>query len=159
MNLVCELPVGVSENEAKLLLAIKLYEINKISLEKAAKLAGYSKSAFMEVLEQYQIPIFNYSADELREEVITRSKLKVIKSKKIDILEVANDYGASNIRYVIEDKEVIFVINLDKDRSLFDLGGLLASLRELLRFNVVVFTESMIKEQYRESIINNAVKL
>jgi predicted HTH domain antitoxin len=69
MNLVCELPVGVSENEAKLLLAIKLYEINKISLGKAAKLAGYSKSAFMEVLGQYQIPIFNYSAEELREEV------------------------------------------------------------------------------------------
>jgi predicted HTH domain antitoxin len=69
MNLVCELPAGVSENEAKLLLAIKLYEINKISLGKAAKLAGYSKSAFMEVLGQYQIPIFNYSAEELREEV------------------------------------------------------------------------------------------
>lgn len=69
MNLICELPVGVSENEAKLLLAIKLYEINKISLGKAAKLAGYSKSAFMEVLGHYQIPIFNYSAEELREEV------------------------------------------------------------------------------------------
>lgn len=69
MNLVCELPVGVSEDEAKLLLAIKLYEIHKISLGKAAKLAGYSKSAFMEVLGQYQIPVFNYSAEELREEV------------------------------------------------------------------------------------------
>ncbi len=69
MNLVCELPAGVSENEAKLLLAIKLYEINKISLGKAAKLAGYSKLAFMEILGQYQIPVFNYSAEELREEV------------------------------------------------------------------------------------------
>jgi len=69
MNLVCELPVGVSESEAKLLLAIKLYELDKISLGKAAKLAGYSKSAFMEVLGQYKIPIFNYSVEDLRKEV------------------------------------------------------------------------------------------
>ncbi|MEB3340944.1 UPF0175 family protein [Okeania sp.] len=69
MNLVCELPMGISENEAKLFLAIKLYEINKISLGKAAKLAGYSKSAFIEILGQYEIPIFNYSAEELREEI------------------------------------------------------------------------------------------
>ncbi|NER08091.1 MAG: UPF0175 family protein [Okeania sp. SIO3C4] len=69
MNLVCELPMGISENEAKLFLAIKLYEINKISLGKAAKLAGYSKSAFIEVLGQYKVPIFNYSAEELREEI------------------------------------------------------------------------------------------
>ncbi|NET43301.1 UPF0175 family protein [Okeania sp. SIO2B3] len=69
MNLVCELPMGISQNEAKLFLAIKLYEINKISLGKAAKLAGYSKSAFIEVLGQYKIPIFNYSPEELREEI------------------------------------------------------------------------------------------
>ena len=79
--------------------------------------------------------------------------------KKIDILDVANDYSASNIRYVIEDKEVIFIVDLAKNRSLFNLGGLLESLRELLGFEVVVFTESMIKEQYRESIINNSIKL
>ncbi len=69
MNLVCELPMGIYENEAKLFLAIKLYEINKISLGKAAKLAGYSKSAFIGVLRQHQVPIFNYSAEELREEI------------------------------------------------------------------------------------------
>lgn len=91
--------------------------------------------------------------------VVNRSKLKVIKSKRIDILDMSNDYGASNIRYLIEDKEVIFIVDLAKNKSLFDLGGLLESLRELLGFEVVVFTESMIKEQYRESIINNAVKL
>ena len=69
MNLVCELPLGISENEAKLFLAIKLYEINKISLGKAAKLAGYSKLAFIEVLGKYKVPVFNYSPEELREEV------------------------------------------------------------------------------------------
>lgn len=99
------------------------------------------------------------SLSELNQSVINRSRLKVIESKKIDILDVANDYSASNIRYVREDKEVIFIVDLAKNRSLFDLAGLLESLRELLGFEVVVFTESMIKEQYRESIMNNSIKL
>lgn len=99
------------------------------------------------------------SLNKQNQSVITRSRLKVIESKKFDILQVSADYGASNIRYVIEDKEVIFIVDLAKNKSLFELGGLLESLRELLGFEVVVFTESMIKEQYRESIINNAVKL
>ena len=99
------------------------------------------------------------SLSELNKSVINRSRLKVIESKKIDILDLANDYSASNIRYVIEDTEVIFIVDLAKNRSLFNLGGLLESLRELLGFEVVVFTELMIKEQYRESIINNLIKL
>ena len=99
------------------------------------------------------------SLSELNQSVINRGRLKVIESKKIDILDVANDYSASNIRYVIEDEEVIFIVDLAKNRSLFDLAGLLESLRELLGFEVVVFTESMIKEQYRESIMNNSIKL
>lgn len=99
------------------------------------------------------------SLSEQNKSVINRSRLKVIESKKIDILDVANDYSASNIRFLIEDKEVIFIVDLAKNRSLFDLGGLLESLRELLGFEVVVFTDSMLKEQYRESIINNAIKL
>ena len=99
------------------------------------------------------------SLSELNQSVINRGRLKVIESKKIDILDVANDYSASNIRYVIEDEEVIFIVDLAKNRSFFNLGGLLESLRELLGFEVVVFTESMIKEQYRESIINNSIKL
>ena len=60
---------------------------------------------------------------------------------------------------MIEDEEVIFIVDLAKNRSFFNLGGLLESLRELLGFEVVVFTESMIKEQYRQSIINNSIKL
>ena len=99
------------------------------------------------------------SLSELNQSVINRSRLKVIESKKIDILEIANNYSALNIRYVMEDKEVIFIVDLAKKRGLFDLGGLLESLRELLGFEVAVFTESMIKEQYQESIINNSIKL
>ena len=62
------LPSGLSEDEARLLLAVKLYEVGKVSLGQAAKLAGFSKLAFMEILGRYHVPVFNYSPEELREE-------------------------------------------------------------------------------------------
>ncbi len=64
-----ELPPNLSEDEAKLLLAVKLYEVGKVSLGQAARLAGFSKRAFMEVLGRYQVPVFNYSPEELRQEI------------------------------------------------------------------------------------------
>ena len=62
------LPFSLSEDEAKLLLAVKLYEVGKVSLGQAAKLAGFSKRAFMEVLGRYHVPLFAYSPDELWQE-------------------------------------------------------------------------------------------
>jgi len=44
-----ELPPEVSEEEARLLLAIKLYELVRLSLGQSDKLAGYSKRAFHRV--------------------------------------------------------------------------------------------------------------
>ena len=68
VELKVNLPSDLSEDEAKLLLAIKLYELGKVSLGQAAKLAGFSKRTFMEMLGRYQVPVFNYSPEELREE-------------------------------------------------------------------------------------------
>ncbi len=67
-ELKVDLPANLSEDEARLLLAVKLYEVGKASLGQAAKLAGFSKRAFMEVLGRYQIPVFNYSSEELERE-------------------------------------------------------------------------------------------
>ena len=62
------LPPGLSGEEARVLLAVKLYEVGKASLGQAAKLAGFSKRTFLEVLGRYQVPVFNYSPEELRKE-------------------------------------------------------------------------------------------
>lgn len=67
-ELTVNLPITLSQEEAKLLFAVKLYEMGKLSLGQAAKLAGFSKRAFMEVPGRYEVPVFNYSAEELREE-------------------------------------------------------------------------------------------
>lgn len=56
-----ELPSIVSEDEARVLLAIKLYEAGRVSLGKAAELAGYSLHAFIELLSRQKIPVVNYS--------------------------------------------------------------------------------------------------
>ena len=68
-ELKVNLPPGLSEDEAKLLLAVKLYEVGKVSLGQAAKIAGFSKRAFMEILGRYRVPIFAYSPEELRQEL------------------------------------------------------------------------------------------
>lgn len=68
-ELKIDLPVNISEDEIKLLLAIKLYEVGKLSLGQAAQLAGFSKRDFIDVLGQHHVPVLNYSADDLREEI------------------------------------------------------------------------------------------
>ena len=68
VNLKVELPASLSGYEAKNFLAIKFYEVGKVSLGQAAKIAGYSKRAFIEILGHYEVPIFNYTPEELRQE-------------------------------------------------------------------------------------------
>lgn len=65
-----DLPPNLSEDEAKLLLAIKLYEVEKASLGQAARLAGFSKRAFIEILGRYKVPVFNYPPEELQQEIV-----------------------------------------------------------------------------------------
>ena len=49
-QLTVELPPNISIKEARLLLVVKLFETGKLSLGQAAKLAGYSKRTFIELL-------------------------------------------------------------------------------------------------------------
>ena len=64
-----QLPPEVSVGEARLLLSPKLFQIGRLSLGQAAKLAGHSKAAFMELLGKHGVPVFDYAARELRDEV------------------------------------------------------------------------------------------
>ena len=64
-----ELPSEITLDEAKLFLMIKLYEVGKLSLGQAASLAGYSKTAFMELLSKYKVPVFDYPAADLEQEM------------------------------------------------------------------------------------------
>ena len=69
VHFTVELPEGFSAEDARLLLAMKLFETGKATLGQASKAAGLSKRAFIEVLGEYKVPVFNYSPEELREEL------------------------------------------------------------------------------------------
>ena len=56
-------------NEVLLAAAMKLYELGRLSSGGAAHLAGVSKPFFLSKLAAHDIPTFQQSAAELREEV------------------------------------------------------------------------------------------
>lgn len=61
--------VAIAPEELALILASHLYEQGQLSIGQAAELAGLPKRSFMERLGQYQVSAFNYSADELEQDV------------------------------------------------------------------------------------------
>lgn len=69
VELTLDLPSNMTKDEAQTLLAVKLFETERVSLGQAARIAGYSKRAFIEILGKHGIPVINYSPDELREEL------------------------------------------------------------------------------------------
>ncbi len=68
-ELQIQLPPEVQAEEAKLMLAIKLYEMGRLSLGQAAKLGGYSKSTFMELLGKNGATVTDYDAEDLEREM------------------------------------------------------------------------------------------
>ncbi len=69
-TLTLQIPDSLDEKETQTLLAAKLYEKGTLSLGQAAELAGYSKRTFMELLANYEVSVFNFSATELEQEIL-----------------------------------------------------------------------------------------
>lgn len=89
---------------------------------------------------------------------------EVLKSRRDDILRVAAAHGARNLRVfgsvargeADESSDVDFIVELEPGRTLFDLGGLLMDLRELLNRDVDVVTEAGLKARIRERVLREA---
>lgn len=64
-----QVPAGISDDEARQLVAIGLFVDGRVSLGKAAELAGYSRRAFMEILSHRGIPVVSYEANEIDEDL------------------------------------------------------------------------------------------
>ena len=69
VELTLDLPSNMTKDEAQTLLAVKLFETERVSLGQAARIAGYSKRAFIEILGKHNVSVINYSPDDLREEL------------------------------------------------------------------------------------------
>ncbi len=61
--------LNINEQEAKMILASRLYEKGELSLGQAAELAGLTKRNFMEALGDYGVSVFNYPATDLERDV------------------------------------------------------------------------------------------
>ena len=89
---------------------------------------------------------------------------EVIQDRKEQILALSAKYGASNVRIfgsvangtADEKSDIDFLVDLEKGRSLFDLGGLLMDLQGLFNRKVDVVTENGLHWYIKERIIKEA---
>ena len=92
---------------------------------------------------------------------------ELLKEKRQDILRIAAQHGAYNVRIfgsVVHgeaglDSDVDFLVEMEPDRSLFDLGGLLMDLQALLGREVDVVTEKALHWYIRDRVIQEAQPL
>jgi predicted nucleotidyltransferase len=100
-------------------------------------------------------------------EVIEMSFDELLQTKREDILRTASKYGAYNIRIfgsvargeADEQSDIDFLVDMEKGRSIFDLGGLLTDLEDLLGHNVDVITEDGLRDRIRNRVLKEAVPL
>ena len=55
-----QLPYSIRVEDARLLLTVTLFERGYLSIGQAAKLAGYSKPTFIELVSKMGIPVVDY---------------------------------------------------------------------------------------------------
>ncbi len=58
--------MDLDAKETSRFLAAKLYEAGRLSLGQAAEVAGLSKTAFAEILGDYNVSLINYSVSEIQ---------------------------------------------------------------------------------------------
>jgi len=55
--------------QIRLMAALKMFELGKLSSGKAAELAGLSRAEFLEMCGRYRVSIFNYPPEEVAREI------------------------------------------------------------------------------------------
>ena len=90
-----------------------------------------------------------------------------IASKRREILRLASEHGASNVRIFGSvarheagpESDIDFLVDLEPGRSLLDLSGLLIDLQTLLGHKVDVVTEKGLHWYIRDKILAEACGL
>jgi predicted nucleotidyltransferase len=90
-----------------------------------------------------------------------------LRSRRDAILEIAQRHGVLDIRVfgsvarggANSGSDVDLLVELEPGRSLFDLGGLLMDLRDLLEGPVDVVTPAALQERVRIKVLREAVPL
>ena len=89
---------------------------------------------------------------------------ELLQEKRDDILQAAAERGAYNVRVfgsvargeASSGSDLDLLVDLEPNRSLFDLGGLLADLEDLLGCRVDVVTEKGLHWYIRDRVLSEA---
>ncbi len=92
---------------------------------------------------------------------------ELLRQKRQEIIDIAAKHGAYNVRIfgsvargeADEQSDVDMLVELAPGRSLFDLGGVLMDLENLLGCKVDVVTERGLRKRIRERVLKEAVPL
>ncbi|MBA7543883.1 hypothetical protein ES705_36226 [subsurface metagenome] len=92
---------------------------------------------------------------------------EIIGNRKDQILALAAKHGAYNVRVfgsvaqgtADESSDIDFLVDLEEGRTLFDLGGLLMDLQNLLQRQVDVLTEQSLHWYIRNKVLDEAKPL
>jgi len=106
-------------------------------------------------------------APDSRENGGVMTLLELRTTKRDEILLIAARRGARNVRVFgsvargdqDELSDVDFLVDLEPDRSLFDLSGLLIDLEAALHSQVDVVTERGLRPRIRDRVLREAVPL
>ena len=93
--------------------------------------------------------------------------LDSLRHRRSEILDLARQRGAVRVRVfgsvargdATQASDVDFLVDLESGRGLFDLGGLLMDLQDLLGCDVDVVTESGLRPRVAERVLADAVEL
>jgi len=93
--------------------------------------------------------------------------IEELSKKREKIMNIAIEHGAYNVRVfgsvargqAVADSDVDILVEMEEGRSLFDLGGLLMDLQDLLGCNVDVVTEKGLRSRIRSKVLREAVPL
>jgi hypothetical protein len=88
----------------------------------------------------------------------------LLKEKREAILEIAARHGARNVRVfgsvargeADEKSDIDLLVEMERGRSLLDLGGLWMDLQDLLQCKVDVATEGGLKPGIRDRVLKEA---
>lgn len=91
-------------------------------------------------------------------------KAQLLKAKRRQILALARQHGAYNVRVFGSvargdaqiDSDIDFLVNLEAGRSLLDLARLLRELQELLGCEVDIVTEAGLRQRIRSQVLQEA---
>jgi len=95
------------------------------------------------------------------------SMQEVIRDKREEILRIAAEHGATNVRVFGSfargaagpESDIDVLVDMEPGRSLFDLGGLLMDLQDMLGRRVDIVTESALHWYIKDRVLKEAVPL